>query len=476
MATTHDARQDTDQQCPIGANGFDHGAAFHHLTVDTGFQASEYFARSGIRREAQRSGGACTFIMGGETAVYQASNHPIVTDDDLVPTTAAAADLFGDFMGSLPNSRADRPYKRAIIERVLSNARFIDDITPDVGAATLTFAERSLYVEQSVEDFCVRLVAYVDSVVPGVLDLRDAPLNTYLESPEYGPTLRRYFEIASEVISKVHSSAMREFDNILDLVRSILLANFASLQSAPATNMIRGYFVLWELPFSRDTIEHLDLDKIKEIATVIIATYDTTALALSWTLAFVARTADLRAQLSAGGADTAVDSRIRRSEMAVLEAVRYSGGNPTALWRRTTESIEVTVDGRAISVPAGTRLWLDRYAANRDPDVFPNPENYDVGNIAALVSGPKETVSSILSRNRYEINSFNMVNTIRNPRKCPGRLFAIKMQAVLLETLYRNFSVTITGTDVDFRRHSSMPRPASAGTIVLEPNRRGEDR
>lgn len=456
-----------DSRCPFkDASNFDHGSDFHRTTIEQGHQASVYFEQAGIRDVALASGGVCGFYMDGERSIYQARNTPLLKDDDLLPTTAAASELFGDFMGSLPNTRLDRPAKRAVIERVLSNAPFIDSITPHVRDAGLAYAGGVDPDGTSLEDFCVKIVAYVDSVVPGVLDLRDVPLDVYLADSDYGPTLRRYFEIASEVISKVHSSAMQEFENILSLIREILVANFDSLVAAPTTNMIRSYFDLWRLPFTTDTIRQLQLDRIKELATVIIATYDTTATVLSWAMSFLADQPRLRAEL-ASPTHRSTD-RLSLSELIVLEAVRYSGGNPSALWRRTARDVDLELGDTREAIPAGTRVWLDRYAANRDTSVFPDPDNMNVDNIRAIVRNGRESVSSVLSRSRYEINSFNMINTERNPRKCPGRLFAVRMQAILLDSLFENYDVHLSGSDTAFRRHSTMPRPARDGWIRFQ--------
>ncbi|MDT0263920.1 cytochrome P450 [Jatrophihabitans lederbergiae] len=461
--------QPSTARCPFAElSDFDHAADFHRTTIEEGLQASAYFEQAGIRDAAERNGGVCAFWMGGERSLYQVTNTPLVSDDDLLPTTAAAAGLFGDFMGSLPNTRADRPAKRAVIERVLSNARFIDAITTNVRDAVVSYVEQLGTSETSLEDFCLRVVAYVDSVVPGVLDLRDVPLDVYLSSPEYGPTLRRYFEIASEVISKVHPSAMQGFENMLDLIREILYANFNSLNAAPPTNMIRGYFALWGVPFTRDAIASLELNRVKELATVVIATYDTTATALSWALSFLAAEPQLRDALAEAWSASA-SGPLGLSELVVLEAVRFSGGNPSALWRRTSRDVDIDIHGVSEVIPAGTRIWLDRYAANRDSETFPDPDRMNVENIRAMVHNDRDSVSSLLSRNRYEINSFNMINTERNPRKCPGRLFAVKMQAILLDTVFEHYDIAITGTDTAFRRHSTMPRPASDGRISFRP-------
>jgi cytochrome P450 len=149
--------------------------------------------------------------------------------------------------------------------------------------------------------------------------------------------------------------------------------------------------------------------------------------------------------------------------------VRVGGSNPTALWRRVDRPFRLVHRGRETTVPPGTMLWLDRRRANRDPAIFPRASAFSPENIRAIARSPRETLSSLLSRNRYEINSFSMVNTDRNPRKCPGRLFSVRLQALLLREIYSAYEVAASGIDLRLKTHSSMPRPTSAGTIRLAP-------
>lgn len=454
--------------CPHQRPDGDHYDAFHESTVTEGEHASTYFEASGISATAAANGGMCTFRMDGDLALYQITNQPLVPDDVLRPTTQAAGELFGEFMGSLPNDHPDRPTKRAAIERFLGSAKFIDALTPHVRTHARKYLERVQGRRMQVNDFAVGMVAYIDSMVPGVLDLRERPVSEYLESPVYGKVIRGFFEIASEVISKVNRDAMREFDVIVPFVRDLLLANFNTLSASPDSNLIRQYFAMWGRPFTQEAIRDLEPGKVKELGTVIVATYDTTALTLTWVLGYLERSPQHKAEVIASARQPHEESALSVIDFAVLEAVRLSGGNPTALWRRTTVPVGIVHEGKSVDIPAGTMMWLDRRQANQDPAVFGKPLEFDPANVSALVQSDRETLSSLLSRNRYEINSFSMVNAERNPRKCPGRLFAVRMQSIILSELYAMYRVTVADADLSLRKHTSMPRPAQPGTIVIE--------
>ncbi|MBA0053640.1 cytochrome P450 [Streptomyces sp. AJS327] len=462
-----------------------HAPAFHEATVVRGEPASHYFRASGISACAEENGGLCTFWMGRKLAVYQITNQPLVGDDVLTPSTDANRELFGDFMGSLPHDHPDRPGKRAVVERSLGNAKFVERLEPAVRRYTADHLGRAAGRPVPLDDFTLSLTAYVDSMIPGVLDLTQRPLPEYLDSAEYGRVVRGFFDLASDVISNDNPAAMGEFDVIVPFVRELLTDNFDALADAPEFNMIRRHFTLWELPFTRRSVATLDATRIKELGTVIVATYDTTALSLMWAIGYVEATPRVKDAVVAEArrgigpaagtgcpyADPPPQAGATPSviDLAVLEAVRLGGSNPSALWRRTTEPFTLRHRGHSVTVPPGTMMWLDRLQANCDPAVFPEPRRFAPANIKAIVRSDRETVSSLLSRGRYEINSFSMINADRNPRKCPGRLFSVRMQSVVLAELYGHYAVATHGTDLQLKHHAAMPRPARPGSITFLP-------
>lgn len=233
--------------------------------------------------------------------------------------------------------------------------------------------------------------------------------------------------------------------------------------------------MLWGHAFSPTAVDSLQAEQLKELGTLIVATYDTTALSLLWSLAYLESSPEHKARVIA---EARRGDRIERTgreggpdviDLAVLEALRMGGSNPTALWRRTVRPFVLQHRERSVTVPVGTMMWLDRRKASQDGTVFPDPDTFDPENIRSLYRSPRETVASVLSRGRYEINSFSMVNSERNPRKCPARLFSVRVQSLLLSELYSRYDITAHGIDTSLRRHSSMPRPARPGTLVITP-------
>ncbi|WP_372424369.1 cytochrome P450 [Salinarimonas chemoclinalis] len=448
---------------PVDATG-DHGAAFRRATHERGEDASSYFEAAGVTAFARANGGLCTFDFDGRLALYQATNVPLVSDEDLGPSIEANAGLFGAFMGALPAGDPRRPSKRAAVERSLGSARFVHALEASLAAAIRARLRRSVGREVPVDAFALDLVAHVESVVPGVLDMRRRPLSEFLVCPEFGAVARDFFEIASAALSNVDPRAIADADHIVAFTRRCLRDNFETIAAAPDTNLVRAQLAAIGIPFTRESIERLEPDVCKEIGTVIVAAYDTTALGLTWTLAYLAGAPAVAQELHRR--EIAGDPR-PLAERVVLEALRLGGSNPTALWRRVARPTRIVVSGGEATVPEGAMLWLDRRAANRDPTLLAAPDTFDTAHIDAFARTATEPFTALISRGRYEINSFSMVNTVRNPRKCPGRVFSVAVQALVLREMFGSYRVTLSGADTRLAGRSAMPRPRSAGTLLL---------
>ncbi|QKR47473.1 cytochrome P450 [Pseudomonas aeruginosa] len=444
-----------------------HAEAFHHAAVCQGLDASTYFARSGIAELAENNEGLCTFWLGDDLALYQTTNAPLVDDEDLAPSINANAELFGSFLGSLPAQDERRKAKRAVVERVLGSNRFVTSLDPHVREMAQHYLREVAGRSLPLQDFCLHMVARIDSGLPGVLDFHQKPLTHYLQSTEYGVIARDFFEIASEVISKMNPESIENADMIVEMTRDMLDSNYESIVRAPPTNMILAQFDCFSRPFTRETIRTLDAASLKELGTIIVATYDTTALSLLWTLTYLEDNPAEKERLL--GVVDNPEQALDEAYLLVLEAIRLGGSNPTALWRRTNRPIRIRHRGTEVTIPANTMLWLDRRRANRDASLFPHAERFDTDNIRQLIRNQTShgQAVSLLARNRYEINSFNMVNTHRSPRKCPGRLFSVREQALILTELYRLYKVCVTEADSTLAPHSSMPRPRRSGNIIL---------
>lgn len=458
--------------CPVRG----HGDEFHIATSVQGLPATEYFKVSGIRHCAEQSGGLCSFWMGEQLALYQMDNRALFNDEDLAPSTDANHELFGGFLGSLHISDPLRSQKRRAVEHVLGSQRFIDSIKDDIRRLAAVFLHQCPRTPMCMEKLTLLWVSQIDSYLPGILDCTIKSLDQYLQDDQFRDVVSGFFEQASKVISHDDRLALKQHEALKPFIKDLLLTNFDAIEKAPLTNLILGHFALWALPFTRKNIENLSTERALEIGTIIIATYDTTALSLLWSLAYIETSAHVKREVLLAASDSCTQAP-NVIDLAVMEALRLGGSNPTALWRRTLKPCEIEHAGQRVLVPEDTQLWLDRWQANRDPHIFTQPEAFDVTHILALQKKDDTAhalCTSLLARNRYDINSFSMLNTRRNPRKCPGRLFSVNIQGLLLRELYGRFEVSSEGIDLSLRRHCAMPKPAQPGVLTLRPKHCGD--
>lgn len=445
-----------------------HRQDFHKTTVLDGKSASHYFLESGLSDFAEKHGGVCTFWMGFTQAIYQNTNVPLVQDEWLSAPTDQNRNLFGDFMGTLPLGTKERNAKRAAIESSLGSQAFMESIRDDLIDCLRKLLSKAEEKPISLEDFCREVIADLDSLTPGVLDFHITPLSTYLKAETYKSITTNFFDIASDVISKMEKGAVRRFETITPFVRQVLIDNLESLQSSSRTNIVKRYFKIWDIPLTLEAIQTLPDSYLKELGTLIVAIYDTTSLSLMWAISYIEHNPLIKKNVikdaKSGGLSLKNMSYI---DYVVFEAIRLGGSNPAALWRKTVVPFELIIGHTKIAVQPGTMLWLDRRKANQDKSVFPNPNEFDPNNIISITSSAEETMQSLMSRNRYEINSFSMVNTKKNPRKCPGRLFSVYVQSLLLRLLYSSYNINLKENDTDLRLYSAMPKPSSPGVIFL---------
>jgi hypothetical protein len=446
---------------------FGHKKSFHKRTVIEGKSASTYFLESGIHDFAIKNNGICTFRMGFQTAIYQNKNIPIVDDEYLAPSTDQNRNLFGDFMGTLPVESKNRKVKRAAIESTLGTLSFMqsieDKIINNINIILEKYEKRTI----DLEIFCREIVGDLDSLVDGILDFKIKPLSYYFNHTNYKDITVEFFDIASDVISKLDTQASTKFDTISNFVRAVLTDNYKSIKLAPDTNVVKRYFKLWGIEFSKESIEILSDNLLKELGTIIVAIYDTSSLSLSWAISYIEQDQSIKKRVIEDSQNQINPKKLSYIDFVIFEAIRLGGSNPTALWRKVIKQFELEIGKNKIIVLPGTMLWLDRRNANKDYDLFPDAQKFNPQNIQSIMKSDDESISSIMSKNRYELNSFSMVNTNNNPRKCPARVFSVYIQSLIIRLLYNNYCVTLTNNNNELKDFCAMPKQSSPGTIKI---------
>lgn len=440
---------------------------FYKMTVLEGKSASTFFLERGIDEFAKANGGICTFRMGFIPAIYQNTNMPIVKDECLAPPTDQNKGLFGNFMGTLPLELKIRKSKRASIESTLGNLIFMQSIEDAVVVNIESLLSKYNKTPICLEKFCREIVADIDSSAPGILDLTVKPLSYYFNLQEFSNITSEFFDIASDVISKLDKKASQKFDTISPFVKAVLKDNFDSINSAANTNIIKRYFKIWNLPFTLAVINTLPDDYLKELGTIIVAIYDTTSLSLSWAISYIEQNSIIKKHVIDDSVSRLNVQKLSYIDLVIFEAVRLGGSNPTALWRKVVKPFTLQLGKNKVLVLPGTMMWLDRRSANQDDKLFINSHEFDPKNIEHIMNSGDENISSLIAKNRYEINSFSMINTEDNPRKCPARVFSIYIQSLILRFLYNNYEIKLKDNNTSLKDFCAMPKQSSAGIIEI---------
>lgn len=193
-----------------------------------------------------------------------------------------------------------------------------------------------------------------------------------------------------------------------------------------------------------------------EIATFLVAGHETTAMALTWSLALLSACPQARQRLedevdAVLGDGPADPDTLPWTTAVVSEAMRLY---PPA-W--TVERTAVTDDDVCgTPVPAGSMVAVLPYLIHRNPAVWPNPAGFDPGRFLPGTPG----------RHRYAFIPFG-----GGKRGCIGAGFA-RLEAVLvLARLCRHYRLDLAGPGLPRPRGFVTLRPA--GPVMMHLTRRG---
>jgi cytochrome P450 len=178
-----------------------------------------------------------------------------------------------------------------------------------------------------------------------------------------------------------------------------------------------------------------------EVMTLLLAGHETTAMALTWTLAAIDQAPAVRAELEAEwdaageaspAAGTAVD--LPRTRAALAESLRL--WPPSWMFsRRILEPL--TLGGR--SVPAGTMCLVSPYLLHRDPRWWPEPERFRPDRW--LTSEPGQGVRFDPRAPGPPRGAYLPFGA--GPRMCIGEQFAWTEAATMLAELGRTWRVRV---------------------------------
>ncbi|CAO1422642.1 unnamed protein product [Diamesa serratosioi] len=103
-----------------------------------------------------------------------------------------------------------------------------------------------------------------------------------------------------------------------------------------------------------------------------------------------------------------------------------------------------------LTIPKGTTSWIPVYAIHHDPEIYPEPTNYDPDRFSPVI---------VANRHPYAFLPFG-----EGPRICIGMRFGIMETKIGLAKLLLNYRFTLD------RSKTSVPLKISASQIILTPD------
>ncbi|XP_068635963.1 carnosic acid synthase-like [Aristolochia californica] len=212
-------------------------------------------------------------------------------------------------------------------------------------------------------------------------------------------------------------------------------------------------------PLTRDQIKGLIMD-------LVMAGMDTTAVTSEWVMSELIVHQDIMKKIQQEldqevGSDSVVEehhlSRLRYLKAVVKEAMRLHPAAPLMLPRTPSETC--TLGG--YSVPRGTRVLVNLWAINRDPEVWENPTEF---NPERFLTGDRKW--------DFTGNDFHFFPFGSGRRICPGAPFADRMLMYGLATLLHSFDWQLPeGAELDLKEKFGMVLK-KAEPLVLVPKPR----
>ncbi|KAG9479846.1 hypothetical protein GDO78_011724 [Eleutherodactylus coqui] len=198
-----------------------------------------------------------------------------------------------------------------------------------------------------------------------------------------------------------------------------------------------------------NTLSHLEIRE--EVDTFMFEGHDTTAAALNWSLFLLGSHPDVQEMVhkelddifgqSDRPATTDDLKNMKYLEAVIKEALRLY---PSVPFFARTITEDCIING--YTIPKGVNAFIVPYALHRDPEYFPEPEEFK----------PERFFSENASgRNPYAYIPFSA-----GLRNCIGQRFALMEEKVVLSAILRNFTVKASQTREDI---------CLVGELILRP-------
>lgn len=311
----------------------------------------------------------------------------------------------------------------------------VRDIHHDMMRVTLAIAAEALF-GASVEQEADRVAAALDILM------------------DMNASSRRLFSL----LRRLPTAANRRFSSAISELDSIIYGIIGKRRAAGANGIGIGNDLLSILLNAQDEdgSRMTDRQLRDESLTLLLASHETTAVALSWTAYLLAQYPAveelLHAELDAvlGGRPPTVEDlpRLRYTDQIVRESLRLY----PPVWRMGRIAQE-DVAIRGYRIPKGASVLVSQWVVHRDARYFTEPERFDPG---------RWTEDLARSLPRFAYFPFG-----GGPRICIGNSFALQELALLLAVITQRFRLRLAGPEPTLPAPSITLRPKDGMRLIV---------
>ncbi len=262
----------------------------------------------------------------------------------------------------------------------------------------------------------------------------------------------------------------RRLDAMVDAMVYGVLDRHQQRQAARADTEPDPPCLLARLLAARDpeTGAAMDRKQVRdEIVTLLMASFDTTGMALAWSLHLLSRHPEVADRVAAEaqrvlGTDApsleAIES-LTYTRQVLHEAMRLYPPI-LGLLRMATEPVQLGPH----RIAEGENVLVASYQVHRHPAFWPDPERFDPERFASASGKPPATARTTNKREPYAYLPFG-----RGNRACVGEKLALLEAAAVLAKITRAFHVRPAPGPAIVPRHLVILRPENGIPLQLSP-------
>lgn len=207
-----------------------------------------------------------------------------------------------------------------------------------------------------------------------------------------------------------------------------------------------------------DTGEIMDDKQLRdELVTMFLAGHETTAIALTWTLALLSQHPTVRRRLQAEIDSVLGDRLPDASDFNSLEFTNAVVSESMRLYPPLPLTIRQAKEDDRLGgypVPAGSGVFINIYSLHHNPDVWDNPEGFDP--------------DRFMPDRRKIQPRFAYIPFGGGPRQCIGNNFALMESVLALAMIHQQFELDLVpGTDLEPHMPGTL-RPKGEVNVMIK--------